>query len=395
MGNKINHKIFIILITVLIYISSSSDIHASTARTDKIGMGARSFWTGENQLAKSKIPDYISTIASTKVGYVRVFVSWNYIQPPNLKNASPTDWQWEKVDLMINEIKNNGMDPVIMLYNPPAWATTVKGLPEQISWRKFVTKIVNRYGYSNGNKQVKYWEILNEPDASTKFTGIEYGKFLEFTYPIIKSLDPQSQVLLAGLTQLSTRIDNGDWLNKFLTYNNAEFANYFDIFNVHAYGDTSGGGITRAKSILSKWPTTKNKPFWVTEANLGSNIYKPITPCLNVEDLKYLTQIETMFTNMLTQGADKVFLHSAECTYWTGPSIFIRESEGSDTPALIIRQNVLTRLTAIISSFISTKPGDFNGDGKVDLSDYNLIVSNFGNPYTIFDYNTLVANYRK
>ena len=41
------------------------------------------------------------------------------------------------------------------------------------------------------------------------------------------------------------------------------------------------------------------------------------------------------------------------------------------------------------------KPGDFNGDGKVDISDYNLLISNFGNPYTIFDYNTLVANYGK
>ncbi|EKD80636.1 MAG: hypothetical protein ACD_40C00045G0001, partial [uncultured bacterium] len=27
--------------------------------------------------------------------------------------------------------------------------------------------------------------------------------------------------------------------------------------------------------------------------------------------------------------------------------------------------------------------------------DYNLLVSKFGNPYTIFDYNSLVANYGK
>jgi hypothetical protein len=41
------------------------------------------------------------------------------------------------------------------------------------------------------------------------------------------------------------------------------------------------------------------------------------------------------------------------------------------------------------------KVGDLNGDGKVDMSDYNLIVSKFGNSYTIFDYNTLVGNYGK
>jgi len=43
----------------------------------------------------------------------------------------------------------------------------------------------------------------------------------------------------------------------------------------------------------------------------------------------------------------------------------------------------------------SLKPGDFNGDGKVDISDYDLLISNFGNPYTIFDYNELVENFGK
>lgn len=43
----------------------------------------------------------------------------------------------------------------------------------------------------------------------------------------------------------------------------------------------------------------------------------------------------------------------------------------------------------------SDKPGDINSDGKVDMNDYNLIVSKFGNLYTIFDYNTLVENFGK
>ena len=38
-------------------------------------------------------------------------------------------------------------------------------------------------------------------------------------------------------------------------------------------------------------------------------------------------------------------------------------------------------------------PGDFNGDGHVNQADYDLLVANFGNPYTIFDYNTLVGNF--
>ena len=39
--------------------------------------------------------------------------------------------------------------------------------------------------------------------------------------------------------------------------------------------------------------------------------------------------------------------------------------------------------------------GDINGDGKVDVADLTLLITNFGNPYTIFDYNTLVSNFGK
>lgn len=39
--------------------------------------------------------------------------------------------------------------------------------------------------------------------------------------------------------------------------------------------------------------------------------------------------------------------------------------------------------------------GDFNFDGHVNSEDYDILLNNFGNPYTIFDYNHLVGNYGK
>ncbi len=41
------------------------------------------------------------------------------------------------------------------------------------------------------------------------------------------------------------------------------------------------------------------------------------------------------------------------------------------------------------------KPGDLNGDGHVDIYDVNLLVTNFGNPYTIYDINAVVSNFGK
>ncbi len=41
----------------------------------------------------------------------------------------------------------------------------------------------------------------------------------------------------------------------------------------------------------------------------------------------------------------------------------------------------------------SPNSSDLNTDGKVDIFDYNILVANFGKPYTIFDYNTLIGNF--
>lgn len=57
--------------------------------------------------------------------------------------------------------------------------------------------------------------------------------------------------------------------------------------------------------------------------------------------------------------------------------------------------DILVNTTNASIAFVSSIPGDIDGNGKVDIFDYNTLVSKFGNPYTIFDYNTLVANFGK
>jgi len=55
----------------------------------------------------------------------------------------------------------------------------------------------------------------------------------------------------------------------------------------------------------------------------------------------------------------------------------------------------LAKIGKFTSIFIAPLPGDLDGDGHVNIYDYNLLVSKFGNPYTIFDYNDLVGNFGK
>lgn len=43
----------------------------------------------------------------------------------------------------------------------------------------------------------------------------------------------------------------------------------------------------------------------------------------------------------------------------------------------------------------SNKPDDLNHDRVVNIQDYNILVQNYGHPYTVQDYNTHVKNYGK
>ena len=41
----------------------------------------------------------------------------------------------------------------------------------------------------------------------------------------------------------------------------------------------------------------------------------------------------------------------------------------------------------------SPKPGDLNGDGSVNLLDFNLLITSFGNPYTLAHFNQVIINF--
>ena len=48
---------------------------------------------------------------------------------------------------------------------------------------------------------------------------------------------------------------------------------------------------------------------------------------------------------------------------------------------------------SIISTNINSKPGDLNADSHVNYADFSELISNFGNPYTIADFNDILINY--
>jgi hypothetical protein len=77
-------------------------------------------------------------------------------------------------------------------------------------WAYFVNAAVNRYrpggiiaqqqGW-NDVRGVRYWEIWNEPDLDTFFTGTitDYARLLKVGYLAARAADPQAQIVLGGM----------------------------------------------------------------------------------------------------------------------------------------------------------------------------------------------------
>jgi hypothetical protein len=79
-------------------------------------------------------------------------------------------------------------------------------------------------------------------------------------------------------------------------------------------------------------------------------------------------------------------------------------------PTNLFPDTTLYTFSNLVKNTLQVKgatPGDINGDGKVDMTDYKILVNNFGKTglilsdinrdgkVDIFDYNILVADYSK
>lgn len=128
--------------------------------------------------------------------------------------------------------------------------------PENI--RRYVERLKGR---------VKYWEVMNEPNFS--MSAEDYAKLLQESYAVIKSADPEAQVLGPSHCGISL-----EWIERFLK---AGGAPYFDIFSIHDYeGHESIDAVHwrwkfNALRQLLAVHGADEKPIWQTERAISAS----------------------------------------------------------------------------------------------------------------------------
>jgi hypothetical protein len=140
-------------------------------------------------------------------------------------------YNWSAIDAAVTEIENahsinpDGINIIVTVRGTPDWAQAnypfscgpIKGVNNE-NFGDFIVALIDELE-GRGVDYVKYWEIWNEPDIPAisvsdphqpwggcwgdenddYYGGRTYGEMLKVIYPLIKTRDPQSQVLVGGL----------------------------------------------------------------------------------------------------------------------------------------------------------------------------------------------------
>lgn len=110
-------------------------------------------------------PVYLARMYESGTNYTRTFLAMEDVQP-----TPGAIYNWTEYDHALLEIRNNNIEPIVDLVDPPEWAAFPKCGPfkpgMQDRWLAWVTAAVNRY--KNAPWNIKKWIISNEADAYLK-----------------------------------------------------------------------------------------------------------------------------------------------------------------------------------------------------------------------------------
>jgi hypothetical protein len=174
-------------------------------------------------------------------GWVKQSFSWADIEGAKGK------FDWTRPDRIVLSINDIGMDMIVRLDVPPAWAAPgcsdpakdiIQGPPKNMQdYVNFVSAVATRY-----KGRIRAYEIWNEPNLAREWcgqapSGAGYTTMLRSAYGAIKAADPFAWVVSAGLSP-TTRNDNvarpdAMFLQEMYT---AGASKYFDLLGAHGAG---------------------------------------------------------------------------------------------------------------------------------------------------------------
>jgi arabinogalactan endo-1,4-beta-galactosidase len=160
------------------------------------GDGAQMTWLGSADVNRE-----LDAVANTTASWLRVLIPWTKIE------TAKGQYDWGQTDLVINAATARGLKVLGVIAFSPDWARPGGSYfttpPNNVAdYADFSSVVAQRYG-----SRVSNWQLWNEPNLPLFFGGTphnapRYTELVKAAYPAIKAVQPNSTVVLAGLSRL-------------------------------------------------------------------------------------------------------------------------------------------------------------------------------------------------
>jgi hypothetical protein len=230
-----------------------------------------------------------TTMAATGVGSDRFLLIWKSVQP---QRGGP--YNWGPTDALVGGFARHGIRPLPTVWGDPQWVAGPSVQPplsrpqDLRAWRAFLKAAVarygpggtfwtttyrQRYGDSAAPLPITAWQIWNEPNLPKYFapgpSPTEYARLLRISHDVIKSQDPNAQIVLAGMPGYG-QVNAWNFLQSL--YAIPGIKKYFDAVALHPYAPdikTLKLEIERMRAVMKK-NGDASTPLWITEMGWGS-----------------------------------------------------------------------------------------------------------------------------
>jgi hypothetical protein len=234
----------------------------------------------------------IAMMREAGVQWAREEISWDKLQRTK---GGPFQWAGDgsgfyNYDRSIERMHKADINVLgLLAYNPAWFKSKNPALDEWIGdWGDYVYQTVARYG--RDRKQIKYWEIWNEPNLrisgyeSGLYTIKDYVRVLNVARAAAKAADPEAKIVLGGITSIWSDIptpEDYDIPTYLRLLHDAGGWNSFDILAIHPYNPGAPeaaswrrnqtmdfeGELQHVDALLQEFGS---KPIWITEMGWSS-----------------------------------------------------------------------------------------------------------------------------
>lgn len=159
-------------------------------RCDSLGIAGPMSW--ENMTIE-EFQVMVQEMADIGAAWIRIGVIWRDVEP------SRGNFEWDGLDQRLQLAVDAGLRPLLLIHTTPSWIDDVgevgNGTAQEFA--RFSGEVAERY-----HEQADGYEIWNEPNLDRFWaepSPESYAELLTATAPLLRQIDPDAEIVAAGL----------------------------------------------------------------------------------------------------------------------------------------------------------------------------------------------------